>query len=120
MRMGVEQKIVEATPDAVVFADADGVIRTWNAGAERTFGHSAQEAIGQTLDLIVPERFRDAHWNGFKGVVASGETKYGAELLTAASTKKDGTRIIIEMSIALVKEDGQAVSGIAAIVRDIT
>jgi PAS domain S-box-containing protein len=114
------RQIVEQIPDAVVFADRDGVIRLWNAGAEAVFGYFADEALGQTLDLIVPERYRRPHWEGFRRVMATGETKYGRELLKVPAIRKDGERISIEFSIALLREPEGDVAGAAAIIREVT
>ncbi|MGH2585277.1 MAG: PAS domain-containing protein [Dehalococcoidia bacterium] len=114
------QQIVEHTPDAIIFADHEGLIRLWNAGAEAMFGYTAGEAIGQSLDLIVPERLRDRHWEGYHRVMKTGETKYGAELLAVPGARKDGERISLEFSVALLRDDAGAVLGVAAVLRDVT
>jgi PAS domain S-box-containing protein len=114
------RRIVEDTPDTVIFADRDGVIRFWNSAAEAMFGYRADEALGQTLDLIVPERHRDAHWEGFGRVMATGATKYGTELLKVPALRRDGSRISLEFSIALVRDEHDRVAGAAAIIRDVT
>jgi PAS domain S-box-containing protein len=113
--------IVEHMPDAVIFADRDGVIRLWNAGAEAVFGFSAAEALGQTLDLIVPENLRARHWAGYYQVMKTGITRYGnRELLAVPAVRKDGTRISCEFSIAPLRDATGALTGIAAILRDVT
>jgi PAS domain S-box-containing protein len=114
------RRIVQEMPEAVVFADATGVIRLWNNGAETMFGYSAGEVVGQTLDLIIPERLRSRHWEGYHKVMATGVTRYGRELLATPAIRKDGRRISIEFSIALLKEDAGKVLGAAAVVRDVT
>lgn len=114
------RRIVEDTPDAVVFADRDGVIRLWNSAAEAMFGYSADEALGQSLDLVVPERHRDAHWEGFRRVMRTGVSKYGTELLKVPALRRDGTRISLEFSIALVRDEDDRVAGAAAVLRDVT
>jgi PAS domain S-box-containing protein len=114
------QRIVQEMPEAVIFADATGVIRLWNSGAENMFGFSAGEAVGQTLDLIIPERLRPRHWDGYHKVMGTGVTRYGRELLATPAIRKDGRRISIEFSIALLKEDAGKVLGAAAVVRDVT
>ncbi len=119
-RAQLYRHIVENAPDAVIFADRNGAIQLWNSGAEAVFGYTAQEAIGQSLDLIVPERQRDQHWAGYDRVMESGETKYGRDLLAVPAMHKNGTRISIEFSIVLVKDSGGKVEGIAAIMRDVT
>ena len=112
--------IVEASGDAILFADRDGVIRLWNAGAEAIFGYPAQEAEGRTLDLIVPERLREHHWEGFNRVMETGVTRYGREVLAVPAQCRDGTRISVEFTVALIRDDGGAVAGVAAVLRDVT
>lgn len=115
------RRVVEATPDAVVVADGRGVIRLWNSGAERLFGYTAEEALGQTLDLIIPEKQRQRHWEGYDRVMESGETRYGqGDLLAVPATRKDGTRVSLEFTIALLRDDSGAMLGPAAILRDVT
>ncbi len=115
------RRIVQEIPEAVVFADRTGVIRLWNSGAETMFGYSAGEVLGQTLDLIIPDRLRPRHWDGYHKVMATGATRYGrGELLATPAIRKDGRRISIEFSIALLKVDNGNVLGAAAVVRDVT
>jgi PAS domain S-box-containing protein len=114
------QRLVQEIPEAVIFADPTGVIRLWNSGAETMFGHSAGEAVGQTLDLIIPDRLRPRHWDGYHKVIATGVTRFGRELLATPAIRKDGRRISIEFSIALLKDDAGKVLGAAAVVRDVT
>lgn len=112
--------IVEQMPEAVIFSDRQGLVRLWNRGAETMFGYAADEALGQSLDLIVPERFRARHWEGYQRVMATGVTSYGQRLLAVPAMRKDGQRISIEFSIALLKDEAGAVTGAAAVVRDVT
>jgi PAS domain S-box-containing protein len=114
------QRIVEDSPIAILFADRDGKIRFWNAGAEAMFGYTAEEALGQSLDLIVPERQRARHWEGWARVMASGVTKYGREALAVPSTRKDGSRISIEFNIVLLRAPTGELLGAAAMVQDVT
>ena len=114
------RRIVEATPDAVIFADREGTIRLWNAGAEAMFGYAAAQAIGQSLDLIVPERQRSRHWEGFRRVMETGVTRYGRELLAVPAVRSDGTRISLEFSVALLRDAAGELTGISAILRDVT
>ncbi len=114
------QRIVEDSPIAILFADRDGKIRFWNAGAEAIFGHGAQEAIGQSLDLIVPERQRERHWEGWTRVMASGVTKYGREPLAVPAMRKDGSRISIEFNIVLLRSPAGELVGAAAMIQDVT
>jgi PAS domain S-box-containing protein len=113
-------EIVRDAGDAVIVADRDGAIRYWNAAAERMFGRSADEAMGQSLDVIIPERLRDRHWEGFRQTMATGETKYGGATLSVPAVGPDGERISVEFTVALVRDDGGAVTGIAAIMREVT
>ncbi|HJM75194.1 MAG TPA: PAS domain S-box protein [Dehalococcoidia bacterium] len=114
------QALVAQAPDAIILADLEGVIREWNAAAERIFGYSAAEAIGQRLDLIVPERFRDAHWEGYQRATNDGETKYAGQSLPTRALRRGGEQFYVELSFAIVRsEDGQ-VAGALATARDIT
>jgi PAS domain S-box-containing protein len=114
------QRIVEDNPIAILFADRDGKIRFWNAGAEAMFGYAAEEALGQSLDLIVPERQRARHWEGWARVMASGVTKYGRDALAVPATRKDGSRISIEFNIILLRAPTGELLGAAAMVQDVT
>ncbi len=114
------REIVLGSQDAIIFADTQGVIRLWNAGAVAIFGYTPGEAIGQTLDLIIPERQRARHWDGYRRVMATGETKYGREMLAVPAMRKDGERVSIEFTIVLVKDGEGRVLGPAATVRDVT
>jgi len=114
------QQIVEGMAEAVIVSDRNGVIVFWNHAAEEMFGYSAAEATGQSLDLIIPERFRPRHWAGYRAVMSSGVTRYGRELLAVPAMRKDNRRLSLEFSIVLVRDDGGAVGGAAAIIRDVT
>ena len=112
--------IVEATSDAVIFADRKGTIRLWNRGAELLFGYSAEEAIGQSLDLIIPERLRRAHWDAYDRALQTRATKYTDRVLTTRSMHKDGRRLYVDLGFGLVKDAGAAVVGAFATGRDCT
>ena len=115
------EAIVRETADAVVYADADGVIRFWNTGAERIFGQAAAEAVGRSLDLIVPERLRARHWEGFRQVMRTGKSRYGAgDLLAVPAQRKDGTRISVEFTVVPLRDSAGRMLGMAAILRDVT
>lgn len=114
------QNIVQQTQFAVIFSDRQGVIQLWNSGAEAMFGYTAEEAIGQNLDIIIPERHRARHWAGYEKVMASGVTKYGREMLAVPATRKDGTRISIEFTIVIVRSASGEMLGAAAIMQDVT
>lgn len=112
--------VVRETPEAIVVAGPDGMIRLWNAGAERVFGYTEAEASGASLDLIIPEKLRARHWEGYDKTMATGQTRYGDTLLKVPATHKDGRRLSIEFSVALLKDDAGVVTGIAAVIRDAT
>lgn len=112
--------VVDAAPDGVVIVDREGTIRYWNQGAQRIFGFHPAQAIGSSLDVIIPERLRERHWEGFAAAVAKGESRYGAEdLLAVPALRSDGGRISIEFTVVLIPgEDG--VRYVAAVIRDVT
>ena len=117
----VADAILSAAAEAVVATDHDGIIRVWNPGAERIFGHRADEALGQSLDLIIPERLRPRHWEGFHRVMATGESHYGAgDLLSVPGLHKDGRRISLEFTIVPLKNEHGRMRGLAAVMRDVT
>ena len=117
---GLYQQIIEGAQDAIIFADKEGIIRLWNSGAEAIFGYSKEEAIGETLDLIVPEKLREKHWEGYRKVMDTGVTKYGSDILAVPALKKDGSRLSVEFTIVLLKDDTGKPQGTAAIMRDMT
>ena len=116
----LSRQIVDKAADAIIFADGEGIIRLWNAGAEAIFGYPAAEALGQSLDLIVPEKLRKRHWEGYRKVMATGKSKYGKETLAVPAITKDDKRISIEFTIVLVSNDSGEPLGTAAIIRDVT
>lgn len=114
------RQIVETAGDAIIFADRDGIIRLWNRAAEGIFGYTEAEAVGQSLDLIVPERQRELHWKGYGKAMLDGVTKYGSETLSVPAVTKDGERISIEFTINLLRDGDGKVLGPVAILRDVT
>src|ERR1051325_6133895 len=120
-REQVAEALLTTRSDAVVAADADGIIRFWNAGAERIFGHAAADAIGQSLDLIIPERLRQRHWDDFRHTMATGRSRYGeGESLSVPARRRDGGTISVEFTIVPLRgHDGQ-MNGIIVIMRDAT
>lgn len=114
------QRIVAESQDAIIFADREGVIRLWNSGAEAMFGYRAEEAIGQTLDVIIPERLRQRHWDGWRKVMATGVSRYGRAVLAVPATRRDGTRISIEFTIVVLCDESGKLLGAAATIRDVT
>jgi PAS domain S-box-containing protein len=114
------RRLVEESRDAIIFVDKDGLIRLWNAGAEVMFGYRAAEMEGRSLDRIIPEALRARHNEGFRRVMATGESRYAADLLAVPGLKKDGSRISLEFTITLIKDDQGEVLGAAAVIRDVT
>ena len=106
--------------DAILIADREGIIRYWNAGAERILGFTAAEAIGQSLDLFIPEKLRGRHWEGYHRVMASGETKYKTGLLSSPGIRKDGSQVSLEFSMVLLHDEQGTMQGCASIMRDVT
>lgn len=113
--------ILSASGDAVLATDPQGIVTFWNPGAVRIFGFTAEEAVGASLDLIIPERLRGRHWDGWRRVMASGETRYGAgDLLSVPALTKDGRRISVEFTIVLLRDAAGGLAGVAAVLRDVT
>jgi PAS domain S-box-containing protein len=118
--MSIYERIVQEAADAVVLAGADGKIALWNPGAERLFGFTEAEALGQSLDLIVPEKYRERHWAGYREVMRTGQTHYGAQVLRVPALRKDGSRLSIAFTVGMLKTAEGRVEGIFAIMRDDT
>ncbi len=115
------QRLAEETPDAIVYADAEGRIGFWNRGAERIFGFSAAEAMGKSLDIIIPESLHNRHWTGYAQTMQSGSSRYGAgDLLAVPALRKDGSRISVEFTILPFRDQDGRMAGIAATLRDVT
>lgn len=113
-------QLLQDAPDAIIVSDREGIIRYWNRGAELLFGHTPPEAVGRSLDLIIPENLRKRHWDGYFRVMATGETKYRTGLLSAPGIRKDGTRLSLEFSMVLLRDEGGAMEGCGAVMRDVT
>jgi PAS domain S-box-containing protein len=113
-------QILNQAPDAILFADREGTIRLWNLGAERIFGFSAEQAIGQSLDLMIPEKLRERHWDGYNKTMATGKTRYGTEMLSVPALHQNGARLSTEFSIVMLTDNDNKPLGVAAIMRDIT
>jgi len=117
----IARAIVTGEADAVVGCDRDGVIRFWNAGAARIFGFSAGEAVGQSLDIIIPERLRARHWDGWGHTMATGTSRYsGGDTLSVPAQRKDGATISVEFTITPLRDAAGAIAGLAAVMRDVT
>ncbi|HSK40935.1 MAG TPA: PAS domain S-box protein [Arenibaculum sp.] len=117
----IAETVLLSAAEAIIYSDRAGMIRYWNAGAERLFGFSAIEAVGRSLDIIIPERQRERHWQGYRQVVETGRSRYGeGQLLAVPALRKDGMRISIEFTIVPVTGRDDRLVGMAAVVRDAT
>ena len=116
----LSEDILRSMPEALIFSDLEGIIQRWNSGAETVFGFTAAESIGQSLDLIIPERLRKPHWEGFNKALARGGTIPGRTSLITRSLHKSGEPIYVDMSFALVKNQAGQVLGALAVARDAT
>lgn len=120
-RGAIGAALIDSAADSIIASDAKGDIVLWNAGSQRIFGFTQDEALGQSLDIIIPAPFRARHWEGYHETVASGESRYGAgDMLAVPGLHKDGRRLSIEFTIVLMKDDGGHVTGMVASVRDVT
>lgn len=118
MTQKLYKTILDQAPDAILYADREGIILLWNRGAELLFGHSAQEAIGQSLDLIIPEKLRGRHWEGYFKVMETGVSRYGTDLLTVPALHRDGRQLSCAFSIVMLKDAHGKPLGVASIMRD--
>jgi PAS domain S-box-containing protein len=115
------EALLQSAGDAVIATDRDGIITLWNAGATRIFGHSASEAIGQSLDLIIPENQRQRHWAGYHEVMRTGRSRYSdGAMLAVPAMRKDGKRISLEFTIVPVKDKAGSMIGLVSVLRDVT
>ena len=112
--------LVAAVGDAIVVCDASGAIVLWNGGAQRLFGYTEAEALGQSLDLIIPERLRARHWEGYHKTMATGITRYGSDVLRVPAVDKQGRALSIAFTVAMLHSPDGKVSAIASIIRDET
>jgi len=118
---GLGQALLDSASDAIIATDREGLITFWNPGAERIFGFTAGDVVGQSLDLIIPENLRARHWSGFRQTMESGTSRYGhGDLLSVPGLTKDGRRISVEFTIVLLLSQTQAVTGTVAVMRDVT
>jgi PAS domain S-box-containing protein len=113
-------RLVEVIGDAIVVSDASGAIDLWNPAAERLFGFTQAEALGNSLDLIIPERLRERHWAGYRKTMATGETRYSHDVLRVPAVHKDGRALSIAFTVGLLYGAQHEVTGIVAVIRDET
>jgi PAS domain S-box-containing protein len=116
----IYQGIVDHAQDAIIYADREGVIRLWNRGAEIIFGYAAAEALGQSLALIIPPKYRHAHDEGYRHAIHSGTTRYDGRVMTTRAQHKYGSRLYVDMSFGLLKDEAGRVTGAFTIARDST
>ena len=114
------ESILDGIADAVIYADQKGIIRRWNLAAAALFGYATNVSLGSSLDLIVPEHLRAAHWNGFETAMKNGAMKLQGRPTLTRAMHRSGRKIYIEMTFALVKEQGGALCGAVAVARDVT
>jgi PAS domain S-box-containing protein len=118
---GLAARILEESPDAILVCDVEGVVRYWNQGAERVFGFPREDVLNRSLDIIIPERFRDRHWAAWKAAMSTGVTRYNdGELLGVPAVHQDGRQISIEFSIQLVNGASERPEWVVAFIRDVT
>jgi len=114
------EQLVEVIGDAIVVSGASGAINVWNPAAERLFGFTQAEALGNSLDLIIPERLRERHWAGYRKTMASGETHYAHDVLRVPAVRKDGRALSIAFTVGLLHGPQGEATGIVAVIRDET
>lgn len=112
--------LVQQSPDATIYSDKEGLIRVWNAASAKMFGFSTEQALGQSLDIIIPERLRRMHWRGFDAAIAAGVTKHSGKPMPTKALRADGSEFYTEMGFALIFNDQGEVVGTVAQARDIT
>jgi PAS domain S-box-containing protein len=114
-------RILDGSPEAILICDRAGTVRYWNAAAERVFGFPVTEALGASMNLIIPEPFRDRHWVRWEAAMKTGVTRYGeGQLLAVPALHKDGRRISIEFSIQFIKDPDGQTTWVVATIRDVT
>ena len=117
----LSRRIVDSSPDAILIADRGGTVRYWNAAAQRVFGFTAAEAVGSSMDLIIPERLRRRHWDGWETTMRTGVTRYGeGQLLAVPALHKDARQLSIEFSIQLLTDGTGQIEWVVAVFRDVT
>lgn len=110
--------VVEQAPDALIFADREGLIRIWNARAEALFGYAADEATGKSLDFIIPQHLRAAHWRGYHQAIAAGHTRLGDKAMLTRAVHKNGGKLYVELAFGIVTDPVRGVLGAVATARE--
>jgi PAS domain S-box-containing protein len=110
----LHERILEQSPDALIFADREGMIRVWNARAEALFGYAASEVVGRSLDVIIPEHLRSAHWRGYHQAIAAGHTRLEGKPMLTRAVHKDGSKLYVELAFGIVSDDSGGVLGAVA------
>ena len=114
------RRIVEQTTNAIIFADREGLIQVWNHGAESVFGFPAEEVLGKSLDVIIPEEMRKRHWEGYRRAITEGKTRTGDRVMATRALRKDGSRLYVDMNFAVIVDKSGHAEGALAIGRNIT
>ncbi len=112
------QIIVDQAPDAIIVADREGLIQVWNHAAADLFGFRPDEAIGRSLDIVIPQHLRQAHWEGFQRAVASGVTEHGRAALKTRATHKTGQKLYVSLAFSVLKNRAGHVLGARATARE--
>lgn len=112
--------ILDQAPDGIIYADHAGIIRLWNQGARAIFGYDSMEVLGKSLDILIPERFRSAHWKGFYNAMATGQPLHAGRVLRTRSVHKNGNKLYVDLTFGMVKDATGSVRGSVAVVRDAT
>ena len=119
-RLDLFRLVVEQAPDGIIFANREGVIQIWNSAAAELFGYLPEEAVGRTLDIIIPEHLRHAHWEGFGNAMASGHTKHGPGAMKTRATHRTGQKLYVSLAFSVVKDREGKVFGAMATARPFT
>ena len=109
--------LLAQAPDALIYCDLDGRIKLWNAAAAELFGHSAEVALEESLDMIIPERFRAAHWAGFERAVSTGHAKYHGQVMTTRAAHADGRKLYVDLSFSMIRDASGAIVGVLSSAR---
>jgi PAS domain S-box-containing protein len=112
--------ILDQAPDGIIYADHEGIIRLWNLGAQTIFGYASTEVLGKSLDILIPERFRSAHWKGFHSAMATGQPLHAGRVLRTRSVHKNGSKLYVDLTFGIVKDAEGMIRGSVAMVRDAT